>query len=957
MTKLKEDTKNYNNMELDEIKENVMAFVQNQISELQEYDPVNNIQIVGIEIYGSRTRGVHKKNSDIDILIEYTGNMKEYVLFNILHENEWSINGMPVDINPIREEESGTLENYLESANLFLDKRIMMKNYNEMEKTMDEKKKDYQSEEQLEPEKIENQDFSKDGTTEESKTATEKLNETLEKGIKQTLDSERFADWCKKQSKLYFNNYSFNNAMLTYLQKPDASYMCGYETWKTYGRQVKRGAKGVKIFKPVFAYEKNGKGSLYSAIKYSCTGQLKKDPNLEYATFKLGKLSFNMYKNGLFDVKNNDKVTKAHITPDEMKKFLNDYVIGQVPVGYSAVTVFDISDTTDKVNYLWVNKNSCSKEEMVLDADGNPIEDENGKVKIVNSEERKARFNVDINMTLKEQDTDKMQILYETLQKISNDNGIPMSEAIPEKDDTLASGALGYYRHPSEENMKGNIVISSELSLTNKVAVAFHEMAHSDLHSDIDWLKDQMDLDAGEIITKQMKEVQAEAVAYMAASTFGIETEHKSFDYIANWSDGRELKTLANSMDVIYEESCRLLQEIEKELDVKGFTMSLELKDKTPLTDEQKRQKITEYKDFILNELRDNEAIQKAAFKDLKDIEDADQQSIIKEQILLTRKIEEKIISLNNKTEEYEKSYDKQEQVKLQCQMKAEKEQIKHLQDKLDQLSLKRIEVVKENIDNDKINMKKLYVTNPVKAIEKLKESFPQIKDLGNAELKYIANSRYISSEYSKYLGVNDAKFVELAMKQLDNFKEVLSKNKTVVEVAFCEQWGDEPIFEKGTLAHPKEANKIIANAENQIRNFKDQAEKKGEYYPYAKCELTVYSYTEKDNLSAINTRIDIGDREQKDLVEHMQQICSKGQEKNAILENFLKSTRERTNIQLLTPQEEQKMTIVDSDVLKNSNDISYSMEAWKESLSPDNSSMEHIEQNVEQQKEGEEKV
>lgn len=52
----------------------------------------------------------------------------------------------------------------------------------------------------------------------EKMTAKERTMKQLEDGIKSVLDSESFAHWCEKQSSLYFNKYSFRNAMLVFLQ-------------------------------------------------------------------------------------------------------------------------------------------------------------------------------------------------------------------------------------------------------------------------------------------------------------------------------------------------------------------------------------------------------------------------------------------------------------------------------------------------------------------------------------------------------------------------------------------------------------------------------------------------------------------------------------------------------------------------------------------------------------------
>lgn len=419
----------------------------------------------------------------------------------------------------------------------------------------------------------------------------------------------------------------------------------------------------------------------------------------------------------------------------------------------------------------------------------------------------------------------------------------------------------------------------------------------------------------------------------MSASTFGIETEHKSFQYIANWSDGRELKALEKSMEVIFSESKKLLQDIEKDLDTRGYNLALELKDKTPLNSEQVQSKVVVYKDFVLNNLRDNEVMLKSAFDELKNLTDGAQKEIVEEQVLLTRKVEDKLILINKKIDSYEKSTDKQEQKKLETQMKSNKTQVENLQKKIDVLTEQRMELIKEEYRANKNDIKMIYETSPMKAIEKLKKEFPQMKSLSEVEMKYIASSKFIAKEYGNLIGKDNEKFVDLAMKQVENFQETISKNKTVVEVAFCENWSDKPIFEKGTLAHPKEANKIIANAEKEIKALKKEAEKNEEYYPYSKCKLSVYSITEKNKLSMLSTRIDIGDGSQKDLTSHLQQICENNKDTINLFANFEKSVRERTNIKLLTPYEQEQRNVEVKQEYEPNQDT-LSMAEWQESLS-----------------------
>jgi antirestriction protein ArdC len=48
-----------------------------------------------------------------------------------------------------------------------------------------------------------------------------------------------------------FHRYSPNNVLLITVQRPDASLVAGYRTWRQLGRHVRRGEKGIAILAPV----------------------------------------------------------------------------------------------------------------------------------------------------------------------------------------------------------------------------------------------------------------------------------------------------------------------------------------------------------------------------------------------------------------------------------------------------------------------------------------------------------------------------------------------------------------------------------------------------------------------------------------------------------------------------------------------------------------------------------
>ncbi len=80
-------------------------------SKIQQYNL--DVTIVDAAIYGSRSRGEGNECSDLDIVVEYTGDISEDAFFNILHEDNLTISDVVVDINPITKHKTGTIKEYL----------------------------------------------------------------------------------------------------------------------------------------------------------------------------------------------------------------------------------------------------------------------------------------------------------------------------------------------------------------------------------------------------------------------------------------------------------------------------------------------------------------------------------------------------------------------------------------------------------------------------------------------------------------------------------------------------------------------------------------------------------------------------------------------------------------------------------------------------------------------------
>jgi hypothetical protein len=74
--------------------------------------------------------------------------------------------------------------------------------------------------------------------------AVEQLSQALQKGQTETLKNYLAAIG-------RFHRYSLRNVMLIATQNPVASYVAGYNAWRTLGRFVKKGEQGILILAPI----------------------------------------------------------------------------------------------------------------------------------------------------------------------------------------------------------------------------------------------------------------------------------------------------------------------------------------------------------------------------------------------------------------------------------------------------------------------------------------------------------------------------------------------------------------------------------------------------------------------------------------------------------------------------------------------------------------------------------
>lgn len=93
----------------------------------------------------------------------------------------------------------------------------------------------------------------------------------LDEGVSRFIDSEAWKQFLAFQSR--FHRYSFNNAVLIWAQRPDASLVAGFNQWKKMGRNVKKGERSIQILAPLIRKEEDETGEEVHRVygyKYVC---------------------------------------------------------------------------------------------------------------------------------------------------------------------------------------------------------------------------------------------------------------------------------------------------------------------------------------------------------------------------------------------------------------------------------------------------------------------------------------------------------------------------------------------------------------------------------------------------------------------------------------------------------------------------------------------------------------
>ena len=106
----------------DEIIDLIRDFIESTLRE-NGYSR-RDVALNDIRLHGSRLRNQAKEDSDLDAVVEYSGDIREDDLFDMLHEDPLFIDDIEIDINPINSDETD-IDEYMRNSFEYDKKKLL----------------------------------------------------------------------------------------------------------------------------------------------------------------------------------------------------------------------------------------------------------------------------------------------------------------------------------------------------------------------------------------------------------------------------------------------------------------------------------------------------------------------------------------------------------------------------------------------------------------------------------------------------------------------------------------------------------------------------------------------------------------------------------------------------------------------------------------------------------------
>lgn len=210
------------------------------------------------------------------------------------------------------------------------------------------------------------------------------------------------------------------------------------------------------------------------------------------------------------------------------------------------------------------------REVPVLDDDGKPILDENGKEQTKKVKEKvfANKFYVTSTFDVSQTEGEPIpELSYSgTSEKVENYGALKkvLEEIAPfpvEYTDELQEGCDGRCSYTAEQ-----IYVRNDMEEAKTVEVLIHEIGHAYMHDKTRFEKAKEHLKV--ISDRDSREIQAESLSYIVTHKLGLDTSGFSFPYIAAWSSNHTEQEVMNAMIYIRDEADAFYDLIEKKLEL-----------------------------------------------------------------------------------------------------------------------------------------------------------------------------------------------------------------------------------------------------------------------------------------------------------------------------------------------------------------------------------------------------
>ena len=335
------------------------------------------------------------------------------------------------------------------------------------------------------------------------------ITDSIETGIKELFESDKYRQYLATMSR--FHRYSVNNTMLIYMQRPDATHVAGFNKWRDqFGRNVKKGEKGIKIIAPTPFKKK--------------IEQQKLDPD-----------------------------TKLPLR-DENGDIITEEKTVQIPM-YKPVVVFDVQQTAGKpLPELAANlTGDVQNYEMFMEAlrRSAPVPIFFEKL----AENMDGYFSVDKQRIAVREGMSEVQTVCAAVHEIAHSklhNKDEIGEKYQEielfgKPALFSNGRIDRDKLPEQGFLylgeDGLNFTGGEQTVKEFLHAQYPEKAK---------------------LSRAAEEIQAESISFAVCAYYGIETGENSFGYLATWAKDRELTELRASLETINRTSSSLITDIDR---------------------------------------------------------------------------------------------------------------------------------------------------------------------------------------------------------------------------------------------------------------------------------------------------------------------------------------------------------------------------------------------------------